>query len=128
MEREVICPECGEAITRREFLKAAGGVVVAASLGAAAGAFPACATPRLPQAAKTLPRGTPESVEEALRDVEESGGLEAMHLAFYKQDDLGNDGIWDIWRLEGPAFVWHFRGAPHVHVWVNIGRSKGVQE
>lgn len=61
-------------------------------------------------------------VEEALRDVQASGGLEAMHLAFYKQEDLGSDGIWDIWRLEGPAFVWHFRGAPHVHVWVNVGR------
>ena len=28
--------------------------------------------------------------------------------------------MWDNWRLEGPAFVWYFRGAPHVHVWVNV--------
>lgn len=54
------------------------------------------------------------------------GGLEACRLAFYKDDDLGNDGVWDNWRLEGPAFVWHFRGAPHVHVWVNIADTPTV--
>ena len=31
--------------------------------------------------------------------------------------DYGNS----IWRLEGPTLVWHFRGAPHVHAYVNIG-------
>ena len=61
-------------------------------------------------------------VEEVVRDLKASGGLDALHLAFYKQDDLGMDGIWDIWRLEGPSFVWHFRGAPHVHTWVNVGK------
>lgn len=54
------------------------------------------------------------------------GGLEACRLAFYKSDDLGNDGVWDNWRLEGPAFVWHFRGTPHVHVWVNIADTPTV--
>ena len=54
------------------------------------------------------------------------GGLDACRLAFYKSDDLGNDGVWDNWRLEGPAFVWHFRGAPHVHVWVNIADTPTV--
>ena len=54
------------------------------------------------------------------------GGLERCRLAFYKEGDLGNDGVWDNWRLEGPAFVWHFRGAPHVHVWVNIADSPDV--
>ena len=54
------------------------------------------------------------------------GGLDRCRLAFYKDGDLGNDGVWDNWRLEGPAFVWHFRGAPHVHVWVNIADSPDV--
>jgi hypothetical protein len=54
------------------------------------------------------------------------GGLDRCRLAFYKEGDLGNDGVWDNWRLEGPAFVWHFRGAPHVHVWVNIADSPDV--
>jgi hypothetical protein len=54
------------------------------------------------------------------------GGLDRCRLAFYQDDDLGDDGLWDNWRLEGPAFVWHFRGSPHVHVWVNIADSPSV--
>lgn len=54
------------------------------------------------------------------------GGLDRCRLAFYQDDDLGHDGVWDNWRLEGPAFVWHFRGSPHVHVWVNIADNPSV--
>jgi hypothetical protein len=54
------------------------------------------------------------------------GGLDACRLAFFKEGDIGNDGIWDNWRLEGPSFVWHFRGAPHVHVWVNVADTATV--
>jgi hypothetical protein len=28
--------------------------------------------------------------------------------------------------LEGPSFVWHFRGSPHVHVWVNVADNPSV--
>ena len=45
-----------------------------------------------------------------------------------KHDDLGNDGVWDIWRLEGPSMVWHFRGAPHVHTWVNIAKDAKLSD
>jgi hypothetical protein len=61
-----------------------------------------------------------EDVKEAMDCLKDGGGLDRMHLAFYKDQDIGSDGIWDIWRLEGPTFVWHFRGAPHVHTYVNI--------
>ena len=54
------------------------------------------------------------------------GGLEKCSLAFYTSDDLGNDRIWDNWRIEGPSFVWYFRGVPHVHVWVHISDSDEV--
>ncbi len=50
--------------------------------------------------------------DEVVRCLDKHGGLQACHLAFYAEDDLGGDGVWDNWRLEGPAFVWHFRGAP----------------
>ena len=40
-----------------------------------------------------------------------------------RASDIGNDHVWDIWRLEGPTFVWHFRGAPHVHAYVNIAKK-----
>ena len=55
------------------------------------------------------------------------GGLDACHLAFYQQRDIGRDGVWDNWRLEGPSFVWNFRGAPHVHVWVNVADDPSVK-
>lgn len=60
------------------------------------------------------------------------GGLDKCRLAFYRTDatgkaDLGDDGEWDNWRLEGPSFVWHYRGMPHVHVWVNIADDPSVK-
>lgn len=59
--------------------------------------------------------------------VTKQGGLDQCNLSFYQSDDLGNDGVWDIWRLEGPSFVWHFRGNPHVHVWVNVADDPGLK-
>jgi hypothetical protein len=64
---------------------------------------------------------------EVLACLEKHGGLNACHLAFYQEGDLGNDKVWDNWRLEGPAFVWHFRGAPHVHCWVHVADSPEVE-
>jgi hypothetical protein len=64
-----------------------------------------------------------EDVKEAMGCLKAGGGLDKMHIAFYKDQDVGSDGIWDIWRLEGPTFVWHFRGAPHVHTYVNIAST-----
>ena len=55
------------------------------------------------------------------------GGLKQCRISFYADDDIGDDGVWDNWRLEGPSFVWHFRGAPHVHVWVNIADDPSVK-
>jgi hypothetical protein len=55
------------------------------------------------------------------------GGLDACSLAFYAQGDIGDDGVWDNWRLEGPSFVFYFRGSPHVHMWVNIGADASVK-
>jgi len=53
----------------------------------------------------------------------EKNGFDNLHMAFYKNGDLGNDNIWDVWQIEGPAMVWYFRGSPHVHTWVNIRES-----
>jgi hypothetical protein len=58
--------------------------------------------------------------EEAMRYIRASGGVEALSMTFYKNLDVGNDGVWDVWQLESPTMVWYFRGFPHVHVWVNL--------
>ncbi len=65
--------------------------------------------------------------EEALQCLHAQGGLDHCHLAFYEEGDLGNDGLYDNWRLEGPSFVWYFRGRPHVHVWVNIADDPSLK-
>ena len=65
--------------------------------------------------------------DEVTRCLKVQGGLDACRLAFYKEGDLGEDGIWDNWRLEGPSFVWYFRGKPHVHVWVNVADTPDIK-
>ena len=65
--------------------------------------------------------------DEAVACLEKQGGLDRCHLAFYAKPDLGDDGVWDNWRLEGPSFVWYFRGAPHVHVWANVADDASVK-
>ncbi len=60
---------------------------------------------------------------EVAKCIQAQGGLSACRLSFYESSDIGKDGVWDNWRLEGPSFVWYFRGAPHVHAWVNIADS-----
>lgn len=62
-----------------------------------------------------------EDVSEVMELLQANGGVESLHMAFYEQGDLNSDRLWDIWRVEGPGFVWHFRGAPHVHAYINIG-------
>jgi len=61
-----------------------------------------------------------EDHDEVLACLKQQGGLDKCHLAFYKDGDIGDDGEWDNWRLEGPSFVWYFRGEPHVHIWINV--------
>src|SRR5262249_15675784 len=63
-------------------------------------------------------------VDEVMQILKNSGGVESLHMAFYKQGDLKDDKVWDIWRIEGPSFVWHFGGAPHVHAYINVGAAK----
>lgn len=53
------------------------------------------------------------------------GGLDDCRLSFYEKGHL-RPGEYDIWRLEGPALVWHFRGVPHVHTWVHVADDPSV--
>jgi len=64
-----------------------------------------------------------EDVDEVMAILKSRGGLDQLHMAFYQEEDLNSDNVWDIWRVEGPSLVWHFRGAPHVHAYINIGWS-----
>lgn len=60
-----------------------------------------------------------KDTDEAMKLVE-GNGFENLHLSFYKNENIGEDEVWDVWQIEGPSMVWYFRGKPHVHVWVHI--------
>lgn len=62
-----------------------------------------------------------EDVKEVMSILKKGGGLDSLHMSYYADSDLKGDKIWDVWRIEGPSFVWHFRGDPHVHAYINIG-------
>ncbi len=67
-----------------------------------------------------------EDRDEALAALKTQGGLDACRLSFFADADVGDDKVYDNWRLEGHGFVWYFRGDPHVHVWVNVADSPDV--
>jgi hypothetical protein len=64
-----------------------------------------------------------EDVDEVMECVKAGGGFEKVNIAFYQTGDLDDDGVWDVWRLEGPTLCSHFRGAPHVHAYLNVARK-----
>ena len=64
--------------------------------------------------------------EEVQACLKENGGADALRLTFFKEGDIGDDRVWDIWKLEGPAFAWYFRGSPHVHTWLNVASKAPV--
>jgi len=101
-----------------------------------AGDLPGLATADMTADQKTAVRGVLTDLLMPFREADrvesmalvEKAGFDDLHLSFYKEGDLGNDGVWDNWRLEGPHMVWYFRGAPHVHTWVHISDPETPRE
>lgn len=60
--------------------------------------------------------------QESMKYVEQAG-FDKLHFAYFKNLDIGGDGVWDVWQVAGPTMIWYFRGSPHVHTWVNIRAS-----
>ncbi len=65
----------------------------------------------------------PVDADESMRLVD-AQGLGNLNLAYFKAHDLGKDGVWDVWQIEGPHMLWYFRGDPHVHCWVHLRDGK----
>lgn len=59
--------------------------------------------------------------------LKKQGGLKNCKLIYYREHDMGDDGQWDNWRIEGPAFIWYWRGEPHVHIWIHVAGTKNQQ-
>jgi hypothetical protein len=67
-----------------------------------------------------------EYQDDVMKCLDKQGGLDKCRLIFYQEHTLGKDGEWDNWRIEGPAFVWYFRGFPHVHIWIHVAEDPHV--
>jgi len=65
-----------------------------------------------------------EDADEVMSIVKASGGMDKVHLAFYRDKGAKEEDRWHFWRLEGPGFVWNYRVLPHVHCYVNIAVQK----
>ena len=66
-----------------------------------------------------------EDGDEVMAIIKNTGGLEKIHLAFYRDRGATDNERWHFWRLEGPGFVWNYRVLPHVHCYVNIAGGVG---
>lgn len=49
-----------------------------------------------------------------------NGGIRALSFRTYEHGEDGPIPPAQVFRLEGPAAVFHFRGHPHVHAFVNV--------
>ncbi|HEX6886034.1 MAG TPA: DUF3500 domain-containing protein [Planctomycetota bacterium] len=62
----------------------------------------------------------PQDVRHAQECLEANGGIAALHFASFEHGEDGPIPEGQVFRLEGPAAVFHFRGHPHVHAFVNV--------
>jgi hypothetical protein len=65
----------------------------------------------------------PDDAAYARDCLEHNGGVKGLSLSYYREADDGGIGNAQIFRLEGPAAVFHFRGYPHVHAFINVARD-----
>ena len=95
-------------------------------------AKPGIAYAELSEAQRTLVEGVMRDVlspyrktdvDEVMQLIKDAGGMERIHLAFYKDAKSNDEQRWHFWRLEGPGFVWNYRVLPHVHTFVNISNA-----
>jgi hypothetical protein len=52
--------------------------------------------------------------------LEANGAVNGLFLSYYRHGEDGDIPEGQVFRLEGPAAVFYFRGYPHVHAFLNI--------
>ena len=84
---------------------------------------------------------TPQYAEQATSDLQHLGGIDQLSVALYADNGFYEDGTqylrsepranerayFQVWRVEGPGFVLHFEGYPHVHAYLRIARDPDRQ-
>jgi hypothetical protein len=62
-----------------------------------------------------------DDVNATIQTIEQKNILSSLFISCYGGDlDIGGDGVWDVWQIEGPNLVWYFRGAPHIHGYFHL--------
>ena len=93
------------------------------------GTFPGIPVSELPADGKELARQTvericatyhPDDVAFARECLNANGGINGLFLSYYEHGEDGRIPEAQVFRLEGPAAVFYFRGYPHVHAFVNV--------
>ena len=64
-----------------------------------------------------------EDVAYAKKCIDANGGVEGLHASWYEEGNVERSGAFQIFRLEGPAAVFYFRGYPHVHAFINVAMN-----
>jgi hypothetical protein len=114
---------------RRSALLATAPVQTEIQLQGTGGTFPGMPVTELDKAQKALVRDLVDAIlstwpsrDSAFANecLASNGGLDALSLSYYRDGEVQGSGVYQIFRLEGPAAVFHFRGAPHVHAFVNV--------
>jgi hypothetical protein len=62
----------------------------------------------------------PNDAAYADKCIGENGGIDSLFLSYYQHGQDGDIFDGQVFRLEGPAAVFYFRGYPHVHAFINI--------
>jgi hypothetical protein len=93
------------------------------------GSYPGIPVTELSSKGKTLARElvdhilssySPDDVTYARECLVANGGVDAMSLSYYHHGEDGDIPEGQVFRLEGPAAVFYFRGYPHVHAFLNV--------
>ena len=83
----------------------------------------------------------PSFAEQATSDLQHLGGIDQLNVAVYAENGFYGDGVrfldvaaraderayFQVWRIEGPGFVLHFEGYPHVHAYLRIAKDPDRQ-
>ncbi len=60
-------------------------------------------------------------VEATIKTIQDRNLIDRLWVSCYGgRYDIGRDGVWDTWQIEGPEMVWYFRGMPHIHGYFHV--------
>ena len=62
-----------------------------------------------------------DDINATVESIESRQIIDELRISWFSgKYDLGSDGVWDTWQIEGPDMVWYFRGEPHIHCYFHL--------